>query len=236
MSETFTVGRLSFSLHRSPSRKTLGITIERDGRLTLSAPINSTPAQIERGVLQKQFWIYTKLAQKQLLFRSVASKEFVPGESFDYLGRRYRLALVPSDHTLPALRLHQGEFQLQRCACPEAYSHFVRWYMVHGQPWLQRRVELFAARLYVNPTSVAVRDLGYRWGSCSPNGSLNFHWRTVLLPPRIIEYIVVHELVHLHQPHHNPDFHRRLQRVLSDASERQQWLAENGIHFSLTDV
>ena len=73
-----------------------------------------------------------------------------------------------------------------------------------------------------------VRELGYRWGACGQDGTLNFHWRTVLLPPRIVEYIVAHELVHLHEAHHGAEFWRRLERAMPDDAARKKWLAENG--------
>lgn len=70
--------------------------------------------------------------------------------------------------------------------------------------------------------------LGYRWGSCGSRGALNFHWKTILLPPRIIDYILVHELVHIHEPHHTPAFWTRVERVLPDYAARKEWLAGNG--------
>lgn len=83
-----------------------------------------------------------------------------------------------------------------------------------GKPWLD------AARIS--------QDLGYRWGSCGKGGRLFFHFRTVLLPPPIIEYVVVHELVHLVEPHHNPAFWARVERAMPDFADRKQWLAEKG--------
>jgi len=61
---------------------------------------------------------------------------------------------------------------------------------------------------------------------------LNFHWRTVKLPPRIIEYIAVHELVHLVEPHHTEAFWLRLERAMPDMAVRKKWLAENGSRFT----
>jgi predicted metal-dependent hydrolase len=66
---------------------------------------------------------------------------------------------------------------------------------------------------------VTVQDLGYRWGSCGKGGRLYFHWRTILLPPRIVDYVVVHELVHLLEPHHTPEFWQRVERAMPDYAE-----------------
>jgi predicted metal-dependent hydrolase len=80
---------------------------------------------------------------------------------------------------------------------------------------------------------VQVRELGYRWGSCGHKGDLYFHWRVAMLPRRMIEYVVVHELVHLIEPHHTNGFWDRVERILSDWCDRKQWLAENGASYNL---
>jgi predicted metal-dependent hydrolase len=87
---------------------------------------------------------------------------------------------------------------------------------------------MYAGRIGVKPSAVSVLDLGYRWGSCSSNGKLNFHWRTVCLPSRIIEYVAVHELVHLHEANHGEAFWQRVRRAMPDYEERGKWLAEEG--------
>src|SRR5207237_2770389 len=108
-------------------------------------------------------------------------------------------------------------------------EHFVQWYARHGCPWLRHRVERFATRIGVTPPAVQVRDLGYRWGSCGRG--VNVHWRTILLPPRSIDYILAYELVHLCEPRHNKRFWTALERVMPDFAARKHWLAEHGDRF-----
>lgn len=79
------------------------------------------------------------------------------------------------------------------------------------------------------PAGVRVQELGYRWGSCGKGRWLYFHWKTILLPRTIAEYVVIHELVHLHTAHHTPAFWHRLERALPDYERRKQWLAEHGM-------
>lgn len=228
MSSTLVVGDLTFHLHRSTRRKTVGITIERDGSLHVSAPRDSSLEVIERITRDKMQWVYTKLAEREALARPRRQREFVSGEGFYYLGRSYRLLLEDTGSTTLPLRFHQGRFFLRRDEAENGREHFVQWYTVHAQSWLPGRVSNFTARLDVVPQLIKVRDLGYRWGSCSQSGSLNFHWRTILLPPPVIDYIIVHELAHLFHPNHSDNFWRHVQRVLPDADVRKQWLAENG--------
>jgi len=230
MTATLTVDDLSVAVRYSPRRTTVELTVERDGSLTVKAPVGTPTDDLEGFVREKQFWVYTKLAEKDALRQPVPSKEFVTGEGFRYLGRSYRLLLVDAQDV--PLKLEAGRFKLLRSEVERARGHFVTWYKDHALPWFRRRVKLHAPRIGAEPTRVEVRDLGYRWGSCGQSGGLNFHWATILLPAGVVDYVVVHELVHLREPNHTPGFWVRVERVLPDYQQRKEWLAANGAGFA----
>ncbi len=224
--EILTVEDLDLEVRRSSRRKTLEITVDRGGELVLSAPEPCPRSLMEDFVRDKRFWIYTKLAEKDLLARPVGQKQMVSGEGFPYLGRSYRLLLV--ERQAVPLSLERGRFRLRRADAAVGRDHFIRWYRAHARPWLKRRVAGHAPRLQVQVANVRVLDLGFRWGSCGHGGTVNFHWAVILLPPRIVDYVIVHELVHLHERHHSPEFWRRLERAMPDYERRKAWLARRG--------
>ncbi len=221
------VDELRFTIRRSAKRRTMQITVERTGELILSAPPQVGIDQLHAFVSEKQFWIYTKLAEKDRLQRKVPRKEFVSGEGFLYLGRTHRLKLI-DEQDVP-LKLTNGRFTLQRNVQVNAQEHFIRWYSERARIWLGSRVADYQSRMEVAPAGVKVQDLGYRWGSCGKGDWLYFHWKTILLPARIAEYVVVHEIAHLHEPHHTPAFWLRVERAMPDYVQRRAWLAEHGI-------
>ncbi|CAG0998145.1 hypothetical protein RHDC4_02981 [Rhodocyclaceae bacterium] len=75
--------------------------------------------------------------------------------------------------------------------------------------------------------------LGYRRASCSADGRLSFHWKCMMAPPCVIDYIVVHELCHLHRREHDEFFWNELDKVLPDYAERKAWLRANGAALDL---
>lgn len=222
-----TVGDLSFALKHSSRRRTLQITVDRSGELVLSAPPDVEEARLRAFVLEKRFWIYTKLAEKDRLQKVVPAKRYVDGEGFLYLGRSYRLRLV--DEQDAAVKLLHGRLLLRRDLAQTGRAPLVQWYSARARHWLWDKVQDYVARMEVQPVGVKVQDLGYRWGSCGKGHWLYFHWKTILLPPRIAEYVVVHELAHLHHPHHTPEFWQRVERALPDYERRKLWLAEHGM-------
>ena len=92
-----------------------------------------------------------------------------------------------------------------------------------------RRVERWAAEMSVKPSSVAIRDQRTRWGSASARGALSFSWRLVLCPPEVLDYVVVHELAHLHVRGHNSRFWTVVEGQITAraAAEARQWLRGN---------
>jgi hypothetical protein len=76
----------------------------------------------------------------------------------------------------------------------------VAWYRPRAERQLRERSERWGHRLHVRPRDVIVRDPRQRWGSCDPTGTLRFSWRIIQAPPALVDYVVMHELVHLIPP------------------------------------
>jgi predicted metal-dependent hydrolase len=104
----------------------------------------------------------------------------------------------------------------------------IAWYTTRGQLWIERRLAHYAVQLGVAPTAVRVRDMGQRWGSCSARGRVNFHWRILVFPPSIIDYVIVHELAHLRELNHSRAFWGLVETILPDYRRRKTWLATEG--------
>ena len=68
---------------------------------------------------------------------------------------------------------------------------------------------------------------GKRWGSSGPKGTVNFSWRLIMAPMGIIDYVIVHELVHLEQRDHSRLFWDKVKSILPDFKRRQKWLKDN---------
>lgn len=223
---TLVIDDLCFEVRHSAARRFLEITVDRSSALILSAPIAAPEAVLRDFIQRKRMWIYQQLARQETYSRASPKKEFVDGEGFLYLGRSYRLRLV--DESIVPVKLVGGRFVMPEALAKVGQEQMIRWYCDNATRWLSAKVADYAARMEVTPAGVMVRDLGYRWGSCGKGEVLYFHWKTILLPARIAEYVVVHEMAHLHDAHHTPAFWRRVERALPDYELRKNWLSRNG--------
>lgn len=79
-----------------------------------------------------------------------------------------------------------------------------------------------------------LRNQRTRWGSCSPNRTLSFNWRLVMAPPDVIDYVVVHELVHLREKNHTTRFWQLVGEYVPEYKQRTEWLERNSSRLIFT--
>lgn len=220
-------------MRESPRRKTVSLGVERDGQLLVLAPTGTPSATLEAFIESRLDWVYGKLAVKSDLYRPAQQREYVSGEGFLYGGRSYRLLLIPGGTSAAPLHLNGQRFELCAADVPRGREVFIAWYTNQLTAWAQVQLRRLQFRLRTAPREVHVADLGYRWGAASRTGSVTLHWRVALLPQRIAEYVLVHELVHLEFHHHRPPFWERLEVMLPDYADRKAWLARHGADYDL---
>lgn len=182
-------------------------------------------------VESKRYWIYKNLAEWRDLNATRVLREYKNGEGFLYLGRSYRLLLVANQ--AEPLLLKNGRFCLQRDLVDEgaieaAKAAFRDYYIAKGSERITQRLNYYAPKVGITPHGIDVRELGNRWASCSPNGNLAFHWKCMMAPQSIIDYIVVHELCHFHHLDHTDAFWNEVDKIIPNYGERKEWLRVNG--------
>ena len=222
MNEKLIIADLEFEIRRSPRRKTLGLTVDRSGELVVHSPAGADKNELRRWIERKLLWVHQKLLLKKEHIRPTNGLEIVSGESIAYLGRNYRLKII-EDQDEP-LWFDGQWFYLRKADRDDAPRHFKQWYQKKGADWLDERVKFWKPKTGRTPSKVSVGELGFRWGSCGKNGVLRFNWRLLQLQVRLIDYVIAHELVHLHEHNHTPEFWGILDSVLPDWRERKDEL------------
>jgi predicted metal-dependent hydrolase len=221
---------IEFTLIRS-DRKTADIVIERSGDVIVRAPTDIGDDRILQVVADRALWVHRSLAEWEELNASRKHRPLVQGQGFLYLGRSYRLKFVPKS-SVPLL-LRDGRWELSEiflatqgeAAARKAFRDF---YSVKGEQIFAERVAHFAPLVGVSPGSMVVKELGYHWASCGTAGALNFHWKTLMAPQTVIDYIVVHELCHLRHREHSDAFWNEVDKVLPRFQQRKEWLRRHG--------
>ncbi len=220
------IGDLDVHVRVSQGRRTIRITVERDASVTAIVPPLVDEAKLAKVLNAKRRWVYAKLAERASLGDLRAPRQYVSGEGFSYLGRSYRLRVV-TESPVP-VRLVRRRLELRRDCVDDAADHLARWYRRAGESWLHKRLESWAQRMAAPVSELRVLPLGFRWGSCTPDRKVNIHWAAMQLPPDLVDYVLAHELAHLHRPDHSPAFWRLVERAMPDYEARRDRLRRLG--------
>ena len=210
-------------------RRTIALIVERDGSLTVRAPRRVTLRDIEQFIREKTDWI---LRSREKLKSAIPTpqKQYVDGECFLFLGQEYELCLVPPQR--PALQF-DGGFTLSTTARERGERMFIQWYKTQALTVFTELVNHYASLHGFEPKQVKVNSAKTRWGSCTSTGMINFTWRLVMAPLEVIDYVVIHELVHLRIKNHSQKFWQAVEQLCPEYKSHRKWLREHGEKLNL---
>lgn len=223
------------------TKKNIAIYVDING-VRVTAPHRTSIKHIEDLLLKKSSWILKKLHQMDETKQLVTYKEFTTGEEIPYLDNNYPLVVTSKSNIKKAsLSFQNSCFTAE---IPDNYSSterktalkqlLIKWYKTQGKNDIQERLKYLCPKLGKHPSKVTVKEQKTLWGSCNPiRKTININWRILMAPIEIVDYIIVHELAHLHHPNHSPEFWRTVSSILPDYKERRSWLKKHGITLDL---
>lgn len=216
-----------YTLVRSAKRRKLTITVERDRSVVVHAPVDTPAEKIQQVIATKRQWIYEKThhPQKYKSLPHPPGKELVNGESMLYLGRNYRIEIVPN--ATGEITFAQ-KFLVPAQLVGTKREAFRRWYIARAKVKILPRVRSQTRQLGVDYAAAKIADNRYRWGSCTVKNNLNFNWRLIKAPMFVIDYVVVHELAHLIEANHTPQFWNIVKARTTSSDKARTWLKEYG--------
>jgi len=207
------------------NRRTLALQIAPDASLIVRAPEKVSEATIFTFVQKKIKWIlhHQKLARES--YRPSVKREFVDGEGFLYLGDWHKLFVI-QDVTQP-LVVNEKKFLLSESFLPDAKQLFEQWYRKQAYEVIKDRVRLYAETAGLRFKRITITGARKRWGSCGPKGTLNFSWRLIMAPMKVVDYVVAHELAHLEERNHSRKFREKVRLLFPDYQPAENWLKAN---------
>jgi predicted metal-dependent hydrolase len=207
-------------------QKHIRLRITSEGRIVLSAPTGTSRSKI-RGVLNhKQEWLASKIQETDqgLKQNNPTEKVYLEG----------RLFLVEFEN--PALSIYSIEVDYEQqkvCisgdpANPQKITGLLEeWLRKEAQARLAGRAERVSEELGIPYKKLFLRNQRTRWGSSSTRGNISLNWRTVMAPPAVQRYLLIHELVHQKHMNHSTRFWLDVGRVCPGYRQHEAWLREN---------
>lgn len=209
---------IEYRLIRS-DRRTLSISVDREGALVVRAPMRMSKADIEAFITQKQRWIEEKQSQA----RKAAARipDMKAGAAVPFWGDTVTIEFGDVKKAV----LKDGILWLPGTG--EAAVNARKWRLEQAQRLITPRVKEWAAVTGLSPAKIAYGNAATRWGSMNhQTRSLRLNAALVHCPPYLVDYVIVHELMHIIHPDHSAAFHAAVRRVLPDAERRRAALRQ----------
>lgn len=221
---------LDINVIRSPRKKSMHIVIERDGTVSVQVPENIEDERILSILKSKEYEIHKKLLNWKELNKEHIERQYVSGQSFMYLGKNYNLHLVVGQKR--NLIFKDGKFLLSNKSLSPRDA-FVKFYKKQAKLKIEERLLLYQNTVNKLPGKVEIRELPTRWASCTPAGNIYFNWKCVMGPMVVLDYLIIHELVHLEHPNHSRIFWDKVSTICPNYQQQETWLKRNGVRMTI---
>lgn len=188
-----------------------------DGRVTMSLPMRTPLREAQVFAREKESWIRDTLANRPDEARPVIGGSVLfQGTDVNVVAGAGRVArLVDGQISVPDNPARVG-FRV---------AAFMK---VAAREKLREASDSYAAQLGVSYGRLTLRDTRSRWGSCSAEGNLMYSWRLIMAPPEVLDYVAAHEVAHLLEMNHSPDYWRVVSSIYPQYKPPRAWLRKNG--------
>lgn len=198
--------------------------ITNDARLIVRAPHFTSEDLIHKFIHRKELWIKAKQDYFKQRPNRTLSRKFLPGEEFLFLGQNYPLLVVED---LPKAVVLDRVLMISQAVLGNARDHIENWYKTQALDYIIKKAEYYAQLSDLKYRSIRINNAATRWGSCGHKDTLNFTWRLMMAPARVVDYVIIHELMHLKQKNHSRKFWVEVIKMIPNYKEDEQWLKQN---------
>ncbi len=203
-------------------RRSISMQISSSGELIVRAPNKCSMERIQKVVEEKKDWI--QFHQQRILESKMVNSNIISYKEVMFLGTTKPILFDPKSKKI---EYHNTYFLINSKHCeniPKIKRLIVNFMTKNAEDILASRLTYFANLMQLKPQSFSICNSKRIWGSCSKTADIKFNFRLVMLPPDIIDYVVVHELAHIIEFNHSKTFWRLVTSVLPDCKNRREML------------
>ena len=203
-------------------RKTLSLTIDENAELVIRAPLRLSIKKIQDFINEKESWINRKQAIIQNQIKDVTSNQ----NKLLYLGSLFPININPS---ATKDLMFTGEEFIANSIEPNPLSLSIKkWYKKKFREIAIPRVTYFAEQHNLMVNQIRIKNQKTMWGSCSSKNNINLNYLLLMAPMKVIDYVIIHELVHTIHRNHSIEFWSSVESIMPDYKEHKLWLKANG--------
>ena len=203
-------------------RKTLSLTINENAELIIRAPKRLSIEKIQDFINEKENWINRKKRLIENQIKDVTSNH----NKLLYLGNFFPINV---EQNASKELFFTGEEFIANSIEPDSLSLSIKkWYKNKFKEIALPRVAYFANKHNLMVNQVRIKNQKTMWGSCSSKNNINLNYLLLMAPMGVIDYVIVHELVHTIHRNHSTDFWDSVESIMPEFQEHKRWLQKNG--------
>jgi len=219
---------VAYAVRQSARARRLGLWVDPATGVVVTLPRGFSARRIEPFLARHERWILRQLERLERVASQIPPR-WPYGTTLPYRGDEHAVLIRPAARSMVSRESERTLVVSMRAPGIEGARRLLRrWYHGEATRWLAQRVAELSARLGLSATRMSVRNPRWRWGSCSPTGSLSFNYRLVMAPPDVLDYVVVHELAHLTFSNHSKQFWALVAAHHPDPRASRAWLRAFG--------
>lgn len=192
------------------------------GDFTVVIPENQS-YEPEDLLYRKKSWILKKRKEFLRFKRKIPERNIEEGGKISVLDEEKEIHVEKRKSNEVSDKVYLAEHLVERTSLRDQLEKALR---DKARELIEEKVEEYSEEIAESYDKIFIRDQKTRWGSCSSKGNLNFNWRLILGPEHVLNYVVVHELVHLEEKNHNEKFWSRVREIYPEYKRSNKWLAE----------
>ena len=219
---------LPYAIRRNACRKTAEFKVLPGGTVELRAPMHLDIDALDAFAAQEAPWIAQRLDGVGYSLTAPAPRAFVTGESVFYLGAHHRLKVLVGETGIVKLRNGWLEVPVSEGRPEATRATLIAWFRNRAEAKLPELVEAWRETVGVPMPRVAITNYRKRLANCDRDGTIRLNWRLVQARLRVIDYVVVHQLVHLLHRGHGRRYWQALKRVMPECYIRRENLRREG--------
>ena len=219
---------ISYTVKRSAGARYARLEIKLDTGLTLVIPRAYNLSQVPALLEKKKRWILNKLAKCKQSPGFPTERELKDSDTIPYLGRDLEVSIQENHGGIGSISTEGDRLIIN---LPNQNHKLglivVQWYKRQAAEIIGEKVEKLSTKFRLTYNKLYIRSQRTRWGSCSYNGNLNFNWKLIMAPEPVIDYVVIHELMHLEEMNHAKKFWKLVAEQCPQWREHKKWLREH---------
>lgn len=234
MKEITIAGDIKVSLSKHKRSKSLKVWVDHKGKVKATMPYYMPYWTGQLFIKEKESWIIKQLSHVKENIVAPRKLTLANNSTIPYQGKELIINYIIQTKKRIKIEKASDQLLIYISERDKNNNELIRkalfsWYKQEAKTLMEQKVNLYAAMYGLRHNKITIRDQKTIWGSCNNKGNLNFSWRIILLPERVADYLVVHEVCHLREMNHSSRFWSLVEQTIPEYKMYRKYLRDNSL-------